>query len=137
MIGEKIRHARQAQQLSLAQVSAKAKISAATLSRIETEKQNIELGLFLTIARILHVTPYELLADVAEDDHGNSDPLVRRIAALESAERTRFWRELSEARKTSRAQKIRNVGQQVEELLAQVDLLREEIISVRSRLRRR
>ncbi|HKO56407.1 MAG TPA: helix-turn-helix domain-containing protein [Thermoanaerobaculia bacterium] len=138
MIGERIRQARQAQQLSLAQVSSKAKISAATLSRIETEKQNIDLGLFLIIAKVLHVTPHELLGDMTEaEGDGDSDPLVRRIAALDSPERTKFWRELMDARRNTRTQKVRNVGQQVEELLAQVDFLREEILSVRSRMRRR
>lgn len=138
MIGEKIREVRQAQQLSLADVSAKAKISAATLSRIETEKQNIELGLFLTIAKILHVNPKDLLGDTGDGEGDSStDPLVRKIAALEPTERTKFWRELSDARKHNRVLKNRNVGQQVEELLAQIDLLREEILAVRSRLKRR
>jgi transcriptional regulator with XRE-family HTH domain len=137
MIGDRLRHARRAQHLSLAQVSAKAKISAATLSRIETEKQNVELGLFLTIARILRVTPQELLGDVANELDDSSDPLVRRIAALDSPERTKFWRELSDARRHNRSQKIRNLGQQVEELLAQVDFLREEIMAVRTRLKHR
>ncbi|MBV9493986.1 MAG: helix-turn-helix transcriptional regulator [Acidobacteria bacterium] len=138
MIGEKIRQVRQAQQLSLADVSAKAKISAATLSRIETDKQNIELGLFLTIAKILHVNPKELIGDAVDaDGEDSTDPLVRKIAALEPPERTKFWRELSDARKQNRVLKNRNVGQQVEELLAQIDLLREEILAVRSRLKRR
>jgi transcriptional regulator with XRE-family HTH domain len=137
MIGEKIRHARQAQQLSLAQVAAKAKISAATLSRIETEKQNVELSLFITIARVLHVSPNELLGEAGESDSEAGDPLVRQIASLDSSERTRFWRDLTSARRQSRPRNTRNVNLQIEELLAQVDFLREEIVAVRSRLKRR
>ncbi|HEV7919575.1 MAG TPA: helix-turn-helix transcriptional regulator [Thermoanaerobaculia bacterium] len=136
MIGEKIRHARQVQQLSLAQVAAKAKISAATLSRIETEKQNVELSLFLNLARILHVSANELLGEAAEAG-AEGDPLVRQIASLDSTERTRFWRDLSTARRQNRPQSMRNVNQQIDELLAQVDFLREEIVAVRSRLKRR
>ena len=137
MIGEKIRQARQAQQLSLAQVAAKAKISAATLSRIETEKQHVELNLFLTLARILHVSANQLLGEAAEAGAEGGDPLVRQIAALDAPERTRFWRDLTTARKQARPRSTRNMNQQIEELLAQVDFLREEIVAVRSRLKRR
>jgi len=141
MIGEKIRHARHGQQRSLADVAGKAKISVATLSRIENEKQSIDLGLFLVIARILRMAPHELLGedgDGANDD--NADPLVQRIAAQNSTERTQLWRELAAERRAARGRsritRVRNLAMDVEELLAQVDFMREELEAVRSRVGR-
>jgi transcriptional regulator with XRE-family HTH domain len=140
MIGENIRQARLSQDRSLADVAKKAKISVATLSRIENDKQTLELGLFLTLARILDRTPQDLLADLASEGTG-LDPLVRRIAGFEAVERARFWRELATAQRTHRAARTRRlpahqIAQQVDELLAQMDFLRDELENVRKRLRR-
>ncbi|HYI09970.1 MAG TPA: helix-turn-helix transcriptional regulator [Thermoanaerobaculia bacterium] len=140
MVGEKLRETRLAQQRSLADVAGKAKISVATLSRIENAKQSLDVGLFLQLARILNVPAHELLGD---NGAGNDqvDPLVRRIAALGARERLDLWRDLANERRASLAKKkggdVRHVGQQVEELLAQVDFLRDELESVRKRVKRR
>src|SRR5688500_1780966 len=72
MIGERIRETRLAQDRSLADVAAKAQISVATLSRIETDKQSLDLGLFLSIAQVLHVSAQQLLA--AEGNGSGGDP---------------------------------------------------------------
>ena len=61
LIGERIRELRQAQGRSLADVAGKAKVSVATLSRIENDKQSVDLGLFLVLAGILQVAAHELL----------------------------------------------------------------------------
>lgn len=139
MIGERIRAARLAQDRSLADVAAKAKISVATLSRIENDKQSLDLGLFLAIARVLQVPTQELLRDNVEEPAG--DPLARRIVSLGNRERLELWRDLAAERRTHRTTKrgaeMRQVGQQVEELLAQVDFLREELESIRKRVKRR
>ncbi len=136
MIGERIREARLAQDRSLADVAAKASISVATLSRIETEKQSVDLGLFLSIAQVLQVSAHDLLGS-----DGRVDPLARRIAALGPLERLELWKDLAEERRTQRGKRrgaeMRQVGQQVEELLAQVDFLREELESIRRRVKRR
>jgi transcriptional regulator with XRE-family HTH domain len=138
MIGEKIRHVRTAQQRSLADVAKKAKISIATLSRIETDKQTLDLGLFLTLAKVLDCPPNELLGDATEDN--GVDPLVRKIATFEAKERTHLWRELAIAQRSqavrSRRLQVNQLSQQVEELLAQIDFMREELENVRKRLRR-
>ena len=138
MIGERIREARLAQDRSLADVAAKAQISVATLSRIETDKQSLDLGLFLSIAQVLHVSAQQLLG---EENGNGGDPLARRIAALGSRERLELWKELAEERRVQRGKRrgaeMRQVGQQVEELLAQVDFLREELESIRKRMKRR
>lgn len=140
MIGENIRHARLAQQRSLADVAKKAKISIATLSRIENEKQTLELGLFLTLAKVLDRAPNDLLgAEGGSEEPAGVDPLVKKIAAFETAERMQFWRELTIAQRNERMRTRRvqlgQLSQQVEELLAQIDFMREELDSVRKRLR--
>ena len=138
MIGERIRAARLAQDRSLADVAGKAKISVATLSRIENDKQSVDLGLFLSIAQVLQVSAQQL---IAEQQQNGGDPLARRIAALGSRERLELWQELAEERRTQRGKRrgaeMRQVGQQVDELLAQIDFLREELESIRKRVKRR
>ncbi|HEX2121208.1 MAG TPA: helix-turn-helix transcriptional regulator [Thermoanaerobaculia bacterium] len=139
MIGEKIREARTAQQRSLADVAKKAKISIATLSRIETDKQTLDLGLFLTLAKVLDRPPNELLGDSATEGNG-VDPLVRKIVTIEAKERVHLWRELAVVQRAqsvkSRRLQMDQLAHQVEELLAQIDFMREELENVRRRLRR-
>ncbi len=138
IVGERLRGARQSQHFSLTDIATKAGISAATLSRIETNKQGIDLGLFLTLARILKAVPHELLGDGEVENP--SDPLVRRIAALGAAERIRLWRELAAARRGVRNRRKTGgaaLNQQVDELVAQCEYLQQEIESVRVGLKRR
>jgi transcriptional regulator with XRE-family HTH domain len=142
MIGERIREVRQAQSRSLADVAGKAKISVATLSRIENDKQSVEMGMFLLLAKVLGISPTELLADEGQDENESRlDPLVRRIASLGAKERLELWRDLAAERRSQRSRargsESRQIGQQVEELLAQVDFLREELEGVRKRIKRR
>ncbi len=147
MVGERIREARQAQSRSLADVAGKANISVATLSRIENDKQSVEVGLFLLLARVLSIPAHELLGTQEENGNGDGnghsklDPLVRRIAALGSADRLELWKELAAERRTQRARtrgnESRQMAQHVEELLAQVDFLREELEGVRKRIKPR
>lgn len=137
MVGNRIRVARQSRNLSLTELASRADISAATLSRIERDKQNVDLGLFLTLTRILQLTPHEVLND-AETAEG-VDPLVRAISGMQTGERAQLWRSLAAERRTRRSRKAdgRAVANEVEELLAQVDFIRGEIESVQKRLRRR
>lgn len=138
MIGERIREARLAQERSLADVAAKAEISVATLSRIENDKQSLDLGLFLSIANVLQVPAQQLLG---EDGPDNDEHLARRIAALGSRERLELWKDLAEERRSTRARKrgadTRQIGQHVDELLAQIDFLREELEAIRKRVKNR
>lgn len=141
MVGEKIRQARQAQRLSLIQVAEKAEVSAATLSRIETNKQGLDMELFLRIAEVLQIAPDLLIGDEGPDDgRDDRDDLVDQVASLPASERTRLWREVAATRKSSRVARRaagRELASQVEELLAQIDFIREEMDSVRRRLRKR
>jgi transcriptional regulator with XRE-family HTH domain len=135
MVGEKLRQARVARQLSLADVAGEAHVSAATLSRVERDKQAIDVELFLTLARVLNAAPADLLRGDNADELDNA--LAVRIAAMQSRERTQLWRQLSterrEARERRRADSRTDAGE-VEELLAQMDFLRDEIDAVRGRL---
>jgi len=135
MIGDRVREIRQAQGRSLADIAGKAKISVATLSRIETDKQSVDLELFLLLAKVLQINPSDLLPL-----DGENDPLSRRIARLDARSRTELWRELAEERRSTRDKRhteTRNVAAQVEELVAQIDFLREELEVVRKRVKRR
>ncbi len=142
MIGERIREVRNARQMSLTDVAQKAHISVATLSRVERDKQTLELGLFLSLMRILEMDPAELLGaeERGEGPLEGLDPLVARITSLAAAERTHLWRTLA-VRSSKRAHHRRNashdIALQVEELLAQLDYLRNEIEVVRKRLRKK
>ncbi|HEX9161018.1 MAG TPA: helix-turn-helix transcriptional regulator [Thermoanaerobaculia bacterium] len=138
MIGNKLREARQLQSLSLTAVAVKAKISAATLSRIETNKQGVDLDVFLLLARILKARPHDLLGNGEEEER--SDPLAAQIAALKAGERAKLWREMANQRRIQRGarrRQVSNLGQHVEELAAQIELLREEIESVKAAIRKR
>ena len=135
VVGARIREVRQSQGRSLAEVAGKANISVATLSRIETDKQSIDVQLLLVISRVLGIEA----ADVLGNSEGEADPLAQRIASLDARKRTDLWRDLANERRAQRSRNrsaSRNVGQQVEELLAQIDFLREELESVRTKVKK-
>jgi transcriptional regulator with XRE-family HTH domain len=142
MIGSRIREARTARELSLSDVAVKANVSVATLSRIERDKQTLELGLFLTLMRILRLDPADLLTESEGDrDVQSVSPLVARITSLAASERTQLWRALANRSvgvvERQRRSAARNINMQVDELLAQVDYLRTEIEQVQKRLKKR
>jgi transcriptional regulator with XRE-family HTH domain len=139
MIGERLRDARETRGLSLVDVAVKAHISAATLSRIENSKQGLDFGLFLILAKILAVAPADL---VNADEAGEiNDPLVAKIAQLPTGDRARLWRDLADARRTSRQKRNTRhsdtLSQQMEELFAQFEFIREELEAVRTNVRKR
>lgn len=138
MIGQKIRTARKEKGLTMLEVAGQAQMSVATLSRIETGKQAVDLSVFLLISRILERNPADFLAgDSAEENL--ADPLIRKIAALAFEERMKLWKQLaSDARLHRRGERripTRQLAIQIEELLAQIDFLRAEIEAASRRLR--
>ncbi len=128
--------------MSLTDVAERAHISVATLSRVERDKQTLELGLFLSLMRILEMDPADLLGAEERGDGPleGLDPLVARITSLAASERAHLWRTLA-ARTVQHGRHRRNASQdialQVEELLAQLDYLRNEVDVVRKRLRKK
>ena len=135
MVGVRLRHARVEQQRSLADVAGKADISVATLSRIENNKQALDLELFLHLAKILKITASDLLG---EDRQTDGPPLAEKVAGMSLSERTRLWRDLANARKqaVNQHRATDQVVAQVEELLAQIEFLRAELEIVRKRVRK-
>ncbi len=138
MIGERIRQTRQARQLSLNDVAGRAKISVATLSRIERDKQGLELGLFLILCKVLKTSPRDLLLDGETDS--NVDPLAIRIAGLNHPDRLQLWQELAANRRGDRRghmrARMRKLADEVEELMAQLEFVRAEMESFHSRVRK-
>src|SRR5437870_8961771 len=79
MIGDRIREVRNSRQLSLTDVAVKAGVSVATLSRIENNKQGLDLDLFMLLARILKTDPNDILDD---SQRGAAEPIAQKINAL-------------------------------------------------------
>lgn len=138
MVGTRLREVRTSRNLPLTEVASRARISVATLSRIERDKQGIDLGLFLSLCRILKTLPHELLGD---DDDGNADPLAQQIARLKHDDRVQLWRDLANARRHERRQvlrsNVRRLSEEVEELLAQLQFVQAEIEAVHSQVRKK
>lgn len=134
MIGDRIREVRNARQLSLTDVASKAGVSVATLSRIENNKQGLDLELFMLLSRILRTDPNDMLD---ENERGTAEPIAQRINSLRTTERIRFWKELSAASRERREGKsTADLAGHVDELLAQIDYIRDELLAIRKRVRR-
>ena len=139
VVGTRIRDARMSRNLSLNAVADRAHISVATLSRIERDKQGLDLGLFLILCKILHFTPQQMLGGEAAEA---GDPLADQIVTMQHEERLKLWRDLATNRRSNHRQRTtrteaRKVNEEIEELLAQFEFVRAEIESVQSRMRRR
>jgi len=136
MIGEQLRKIRKEHGMSLNDVATKVDISVATLSRIETNKQTVELGLFVELAKILKTPPSALIDNESVDAQAQ---LSRRVVNLDRTERLNLWRELAVSAKrrrelARRKPQLQQIALEVDELLAHLDLLKAEVESVRNRL---
>ena len=138
MVGARLRQARTSRDLSLNEVASRAHISVATLSRIERDKQGLDLGLFLVLCKVLKAEPQDMLINA--DDH-DIDPLARQIGRLNHGDRMQLWRDLADARRgTSRSasrSQMRRLSDEVEELLAQLQFVSAEIQAVQNEVRKR
>lgn len=130
-VGEAIRRLRVEQQLSLARVAVKAGVSVATLSRVETNKQSVDVGLLERLADILGVTAGAILGEANGDGHDGAEELAHRLSLLSAPERTRIF--LS----ASRSRDPRQIGALLDDLLSTVDLVREELLQVQRNMKRR
>lgn len=132
-IGSALRAARQAGGKSLNTVASAAGISAATLSRIETEKQSVDVALLISLARILNISASDILRD--EDADRDDDTLVTALAARPAEDRARIVSEAS--RRRARSGSGRDLAAQLDSLLATMDLLREELLALQKQARPR
>jgi transcriptional regulator with XRE-family HTH domain len=126
-VGDTLRRLRTERELSLASVAEKAQISVATLSRVETNKQTIDVHLLLTLARILEVPAGEILGDGG--DKNDIDSVSRKLALLEPADRTRAYLQ------ASRRRNAKEVTSTLDDLLSTVELLRDELLAVQRAVR--
>ena len=112
-------------------------MSAATLSRIENEKQALDIATLFSLAKILGVPAEELVAENGNGRPSKEDAgLARMIEALPARERTRLWQELTDRRNGQpRRKETRDLEARVEELVAQLEFVRGELESVRARLK--
>lgn len=134
IIGDRIREVRNARQLSLTDVASKVGVSVATLSRIENNKQGLDLDLFMLLARTLKTDPNDMLDD---SQRGAAEPIAQRINGLRHSERIRFWKELSAASRERRdGRGHADLAAHVDELLAQIDYIRDELLAMRKHVRR-
>lgn len=133
MIGTRLRQARQTRRLSLNDVAAKAEISVATLSRIERDQQRIDVELLLQLMNILRLDAGDVFGEQPRQEP-EVEPIVERIASLPPEKRAKLWRSLSNARTTKRRERARALALQMDEFLAQIDLLRNQLEGVRKQL---
>lgn len=128
-VGDVLRRFRLERQLSLATVAAEAGVSVATLSRVETNKQSVDVSLLVELARILGVATSDLLD--GQNDHTDTSFLARQLGTLRTSERTKVFLE------ASRRGKPKELHSTVDDLLLTIDVLRDELLLVRREVRRR
>ena len=131
-IGDTLRRLRVDRHLSLATVAGQAGISVATLSRVETNKQGVDIDLLLRLARIFGIAPTELLGGRTDGDSDGMRALARRLLSLPSSERARVFRLSARTGGQSR-----DVAAVLDELVATVDALRDELAELHRTVRRR
>ncbi|HSP33458.1 MAG TPA: helix-turn-helix transcriptional regulator [Thermoanaerobaculia bacterium] len=128
-VGPTLRRLRTDRDIALVAVAEQAGISVATLSRVETNKQSIDVALLFTLARILGTSPADILN--SGDDREDIESLSRRVAALPPEARTKVFRKSSASRKPKQIQPV------LDELISTVDMMREELLTVQRAMRGR
>lgn len=126
-VGANLRRLRIERKLSLASVAEDARISVSTLSRVETNKQSMDVELLVTLARILGATPAEVLG---EPNGEGLRAILRRLAELSPAESAQVFID------ASRRSEPKDAATAIDELLAAIDILREDLEDLRRSLRR-
>ena len=127
-IGASLRKARHARALSLTDVAGQAGISAANLSRIENDKQALDVTLFVALSKIVGMVPWIVLGG---DTSALPSPelIIDALARLDPAERAQII--------VAASKRNRSAGHRVESLLAIVDILQDDILSLHATTNRR
>lgn len=128
-IGPTLRRLRTDREVSLATVADQAGISVATLSRIETNKQGIDVSLLLTLARVLGVAAADILGSA--DDRDDLESLSSRLAALPADARTEVFLQ------SGRRRKARGLQPVLDDLVSAIEVMRDELVSVQRTMRKR
>lgn len=132
-IGDRLREARRARQMPLHAVARQLGVSVATLSRIETNKQSIDLPLFVEIAHALGVDPASLIQNGWAARSG--EDLARELASMQPAERAKIF--AAATRGAHRGKRKVDLQQQLDGLLSALDVLRTELVDIRRRVGRK
>ena len=132
-VGEALRSARKARGLSLHEVAKATGISTATLSRIETEKQNVDVALFVSISRVLRVAPGDILR--TGEGGESEEALAQTLATLPADKRARVISAASQGRAVRRDGG--DLQARIDGLLATLDLVREELSDLQRHVSRR
>jgi transcriptional regulator with XRE-family HTH domain len=133
-IGGALRTARTSRGMSLSDVASVAGISIATLSRIETGKQDVDVTLLQTLSRILHVAATHFF-DGDGDGRLSAAALIQELALLSSAERAQV---IAAATKLARRTGSREAHEsRVENLLFGLDLIEDELRALQRDVKKR
>ena len=127
-IGERLRSARRSRQMSLDVVAKKLGVSVATLSRIETNKQGIDLPFFIQLAHAIGIDPASFLGD--DVMVGGNDVLIRRLAAFPPDARAQIM--IAASRDGRSNGKRGDLHRRLDALLATLDVLRDQLLEVRT-----
>lgn len=119
-VGESLRRIRVRLHLSLSVVADKAGISVATLSRVETNKQNLDVALLFTLARVLGASASEVLGESGD----GTETVTKHLAKLRRSERARLL--FAASRQHHRGE----LRETIDDVLTTVDVLREELMVV-------
>lgn len=125
-IGDRLREARRKRRLSLQQVAHAAGISAATLSRIETSKQSLDIQLLLRVAETLGAPAAEFLS--GGDSVGEVQRALERLAP---EDRSALWMTLAKQVRDAGNDEQDPIPDRFAEMIAHLDLLRAEVESMR------
>lgn len=133
-IGGAIRTARISVGMSLSDVASIAGVSIATLSRVETDKQSVDVSMLMILSQILHVPASALLGRGGDDR--DRDSLARELATLTPADRAEVLATaLRQARRGTRSRE--ELRARVDGLLAALDVVREELLQLQRDVSRR
>lgn len=127
--GEYLREVRQARGMTLADVAGRASISVATLSRIENDRQRLDVDVLRSLADILGVSAADALGGPSDVDEVAS--ITLRLAGLDVQERARVFRDATRRRQGTPLHEV------IEELLLMLDMLRDELQHAQRASRRR
>ncbi len=122
--------------MSLGEVAGRAGVSVATLSRIETEKQSISVELLIELASIIGENPGALVSGDGHDGPASRRDLVRDLANRSASERAGIIALATKESRRGRAQHDA-LSAQIDNLLATIDLIVDEINELRKQVRRK
>jgi transcriptional regulator with XRE-family HTH domain len=125
-IGDRLREARRKRRLSLQQVAQAAGISAATLSRIETSKQSLDIKLLVRVAETLGAPAADFLS--GGDSVGDVQRALERLAP---EDRAALWSALAQQASDVPNGQHDPISDRLAEVVAQLDLLRAAVESMR------